>query len=134
MPTPKFQPGQSGNPAGRPANKTATALLRKAISEAMPEIIQSLIDQAKKGDVGAATVLLNRCVPALKPEAMAINLVFQESLAAQGSEIIKAAVTGAIPPDIGSQLIAALSNQAKIIESDEVLRRLELLENSKGLK
>jgi hypothetical protein len=44
MPTPKFKPGQSGNPAGRPANKAATILLRKAINEAMPEIIEALID------------------------------------------------------------------------------------------
>jgi hypothetical protein len=84
--------------------------------------------------MSAAKILLDLITPTLKPQALPINLVFQESLAAQGNEIIKAAVTGAIPPDIGSQLISALANQAKIIESDEVLRRLELLENLKAVK
>jgi hypothetical protein len=127
----KFTPGKSGNPLGRPPNKTATALLRKAINEAMPEILGSLIDQAKKGDLGAATVLLNRCIPTLKPEAMAINLVFQESLALQGNEIIKAIMGGEIAPDIGSQLIAALASQSKIVEIDDLTKRIEALESTK---
>lgn len=32
MPTPKFKPGQSGNPLGRPKDKTPATLLRKAIA------------------------------------------------------------------------------------------------------
>ena len=108
----KFTPGKSGNPNGRPKNKSAPLILKKAINEAMPEIIQGLIDAAKLGDVGAATVLLNRCVPALKSEAQAITLPVVEGLAAQGDQIIKSIVTGKIPPDIGSQLLTALANQS----------------------
>ena len=36
-----------------------------------------------------------------------------------------------IPPDIGSQLITALTHQAKIVEIDDVLKRLDALENRK---
>src|SRR5450631_2365512 len=121
MPSPKFKPGESGNPAGRPANKAATILLRKAISEAMPEIIDALIDQAKKGDIAAATVLLNRCVPALKAEAQAINLPVKPTLVEQGNAIVKATMGGILAPDIGAALITALSNQAKIVEADDVI-------------
>ena len=128
MPTKKFETGKSGNPRGRPKNKTAPVMLRKAISEAMPEIIQGLIDAAKQGDVGAATVLLNRCVPALKSEAQAINLPVMDTLPEQGDEIIKAAVSGQIPPDIGAQLITALSNQGKLVELQELSERLSRLE------
>jgi hypothetical protein len=120
----KFKPGESGNPRGRPPNKTATALLRKAIVDAMPEIIQGLIDAAKQGDVGAATVLLNRCIPAFKSEAQAINLPVKETLPEQGNEIIKATMGGEIPPDIGSQLITALANQGKLVELQELSERL----------
>ena len=134
MPTPKFKPGQSGNPAGRPPNKAATILLRKAISEAMPEIIQGLIDAAKLGDIGAATVLLNRCIPALKAEAQAINLPVMDTLPEQGDEIIKAAVSGQIPPDIGAQLITALSNQGKLVELQELAERLSRIEKKLELQ
>lgn len=127
----KFKPGKSGNPRGRPPNKTATILLRKAIVDAMPEIMQGLIDAAKNGDVGAATVLLNRCVPVLKAEAQAITLPVKNSLAGQGNEINKATVSGKLPPDIGAQLITALSNQSKIVEIDDVIRRIEALEATK---
>jgi hypothetical protein len=129
-----FKKGVTGNANGRPSGKTPATLLRKSIADDMPEIIATLIGLAKKGDVAAAKILMDRVCPSLKPEAMPINLVFQESLAAQGNEIIKAIMSGILAPDIGSALLAALSNQSKIIESDEVLRRLELLENSKGLK
>ena len=124
----KFTPGKSGNPKGRPKNQTATILLRKAIVDAMPEIIQGLIDAAKQGDVGAATVLLNRCVPALKAEAQTINLPIKPALVEQGAAIVKATMSGNIAPDVGAALITALSNQSRIIEINELTKRLEILE------
>jgi hypothetical protein len=128
MPTKKFETGKSGNPKGRPKNQTATTKLRKTIVDAMPEIIQGLIGAAKQGDVGAATVLLNRCVPALKPEAMAISLPVKTTLVEQGAIIVKATMSGSIPPDVGAALISALSNQSRIVEIDELTKRLEVLE------
>jgi hypothetical protein len=127
----KFKPGISGNPKGRPKNKTPATLLRKSIAEAMPEIINTLINSAKNGDVASAKVLLDRTCPALKPQAMPISLPVNGSLAEQGGEIIKATMAGQIPPDIGSQLITALAAQSKIIEIDELTKRIEILENKK---
>lgn len=44
MPTPKFKPGQSGNPNGRQKDKTPATILRKSIiTEDMPEIIKTLV-------------------------------------------------------------------------------------------
>jgi Family of unknown function (DUF5681) len=131
MPSPRFKPGKSGNPSGRPANKAATILLRKAISEAMPEIIQSLIDAALSGDTQAATTLLNRCVPALKAEAQTINLPVKPTLVEQGTAIVKATMGGSIPPDVGAALITALANQSRIIEIDDLTKRMEILEASR---
>ena len=126
-----FKKGVTGNAKGRPSGKTPATLLRKSIADDMPEIITTLISLAKSGDVAAAKILMDRVCPSLKPEAMPINLVFQESLALQGNEIIKATMDGQIAPDIGSQLIAALSNQAKIIEIDDLTKRIEALESTK---
>jgi hypothetical protein len=134
MPTPKFKQGVSGNPKGRPANKTPATLIRKSIVDDIPDIIAKLVELAKEGDVQAAKVLLDRVCPALKPQAVPISLPFVESLAGQGNEIIRATMSGQIPPDIGSQLITALANQAKIIEVDELTKRIEALEQSNESK
>jgi hypothetical protein len=128
MPTPKFKAGISGNPNGRPKGKTPATLLRKSIINDMPEIILKLVELAKNGDVAAAKILLDRCVPSLKPQAMAINLPVNGTLAEQGNEIIRATMSGNIPPDVGAQLITALSNQGKLIQLQEILQRVEQLE------
>mgnify|MGYP003392839133 CR=1 FL=1 len=129
MPTPKFKPGQSGNPKGRPKDKTPATQLRKTILGDMPDIIGKLVELAKGGDVQAAKILLDRVCPPLKPQSMPISLPVNGSLSEQGNDIIKATLAGQIPPDIGNQLITALAAQAKIIEIDELTRRIEALES-----
>ncbi len=131
MPTPKFKAGISGNPKGRPKDKTPATLLRKSIIDDMPEIILKLVEQAKNGDTAAAKILLDRCCPALKPQAMNITLPINGTLADQGNEIIKATLSGHIPPDVGAQLITALANQGKLIELQELTERIEILEEQK---
>ena len=128
MPTPKFKAGISGNPKGRPKDKTPATLLRKSIIDDMPAIILKLVEQAKNGDTAAAKILLDRCVPSLKQQAMAINLPVYGSLAEQGGEIIRATMTGQIAPDTGSQLITALANQGKLVELQELTQRLDRIE------
>ena len=132
MPSIKFKPGQSGNPKGRPKNKTPATLLRKSIVDDMPDIILKLIEQAKNGDTAAAKILLDRCVPTLKHQAIAVNLPVNGTLAEQGGEIIRATLSGQISPDIGAQLISALTSQSKIIEIDDLTKRIEILEANNG--
>ena len=131
MPTPKFKAGISGNPKGRPKDRTPATLLRKSIIDDMPEIILKLVEQAKNGDTAAAKILLDRCCPSLKPQAMNINLPVNGTLAEQGGEVIKATLSGHIPPDIGAQLITALASQGKLIELQELTERIENLENKR---
>jgi hypothetical protein len=125
----KFTAGVSGNPKGRKKGTTAASMLRKSIADDIPEIILTLVELAKNGDVAAAKILLDRCVPSLKPQAMAINLPVNGTLAEQGNEIIRATMGGNIPPDVGAQLITALAAQSKIIEVEELTQRIIALES-----
>ena len=124
----KFAVGVSGNPKGRKKGTTVAHQLRRSIADDMPEIILKLVEQAKNGDTAAAKILLDRCCPVLKPQAMAIHLPVNGSLAEQGGEIIHATMTGQIAPDTGSQLITALANQGKLVELQELTQRLDRIE------
>jgi hypothetical protein len=129
-----FEKGVSGNKQGRIAGKTPGAKLRKAIEAKADEILQAVIDAAILGDMAACKMLLDRITPTLKPQALPINLAVVDGLAAQGNEIIKATLSGAVPPDIGAQLITALSNQGKLVELQELAERLAHLEKKLELQ
>ena len=67
--------GQSGNPKGRPRKSQKTmAQLRSQISEHLPDVIEVLADAAKEGDVQAARILVERCVPSMRALDQNINV------------------------------------------------------------
>ena len=124
----KFQPGQSGNPAGRPKEKTPATLLRKSIADDMPEIVKALVELAKGGDVQAAKVLLDRVCPPIKPQALPVDIETGANLPETGGNVVTATLNGTVPPDIGAMLIRALAEQGKLIEVQEMANRLQRLE------
>lgn len=124
----KFKKGQSGNPSGRPPGSGIAGKLRKAIEAESGEILQSLITQAKGGDTVACKLLLDRIFPPLKPHATPISIQEGESLPATGNNVISATLDGTISPDIGSQLIRALTDQGKLIELEDISKRLGRIE------
>jgi hypothetical protein len=76
-------------------------------------------------------LILDRTYPPIKPQALPVSIPVGESLPESGNNIVTATMKGNVPPDIGSQLITALSNQAKLVEVTELIRRIEVLENRK---
>ncbi len=128
-----FKPGQSGNPNGRPKTAAAAgrAALRDKLFKRIPAIIKKLEVQALAGDVQAARTLLERVLPAVKPESLLITLpeVAEAATAtAQAQLIVKAVASGTIPPDVGAQLLAGIGQAARIAEIDELERRIRELE------
>ena len=127
----QFIKGQSGNPAGRPKGSGLSAQLRAAIEQDAPSIIKTMIEQAKAGDMQAAKALLDRVLPALKPESQAIHLpelVAAPTLADKAKAAIDAAGAGDIAPSAASDMVSAIAGLAKIIETTELQKRLEALE------
>ena len=127
----QFIKGQSGNPQGRPKGSGISAKLRQAIEGEAEAIIKAMIEQAKAGDMQAAKALLDRVLPALKPESQAIHLpelVAAGTMAEKARAAIDAAGAGAVSPSAASDLVSAIAGLAKIIETTELQKRLEALE------
>ena len=127
----QFIKGQSGNPQGRPKGSGISAKLRQAIEGEAEAIIKAMIEQAKAGDMQAAKVLLDRVLPALKPESQAIHLpelVAAGTMAEKARAAIDAAGAGAVSPSAASDLVAAIAGLARVVETTELQQRLDELE------
>jgi len=117
-----YHKGQSGNPAGKPkgANKTQKLL------SAAPAILDAMVEQAKAGDTQAARVILERCLPALKPEARPPAA----PVPTEPDAILAAVAQGQMTPDQGELLMNVLLMQGKIQEATEIMARLEAVERA----
>lgn len=124
-----FKKGTSGNPAGRPRKTTTLAAFKSSLSIAIPDILDALIESAKAGDTGAAKILMDRIYPTLKPQSVPVSVPVAATLADQGNEIIRSTMTGTLTPDTCYQLLSSLASQTKIVEVDELIKRIERLEN-----
>ena len=125
----KFKAGQSGNPGGRP--KRDTAQLAEKLKTHGESVLQVVVDQALTGDMVACRLILERLYPPIKPSTQSVYFEAPQAanLSATGQSIVNAIATGNLAPDVGTQIINALSSLAKIIEVDELTRRIEALES-----
>lgn len=131
----QWQPGQTGNPKGRPPGQSEITKLRKSIMNDAPDILAGLVTAAKAGDVQAARLILERVLPPVKPMEQAIELELTgDTLTEQGRAVLSAVSTGALPPGQGGQLIAAIGALARVAEIDELTARIIKLEESKNAK
>lgn len=131
----KFQKGTSGNPAGRKPGNARVQPLREAIAEHVPEIIDTLTELARAGDVGACRLLLERVLPPVKAMEQPMPLPGLDAgsgLVEAGQAVLQAAGSGQLAPSQASQLLGALASQAKLIETTELVKRIEALEQKHG--
>lgn len=134
MTSSRWKPGQSGNPKGREPGSGKVAALRKAIEAKVPAIVKRLTEAALDGDVGAARLLLERVVPPLRAAELPVEVELAgESLADKGIAVVEAAAGGRLNPSQAAQLLSAMGAVARMVEIDELLRRIEALERKHGL-
>jgi hypothetical protein len=125
-----WKKGESGNAAGRPRGiPNPSTRLRQMIDTAA--IIERLQTAALAGDVTAARTLLERALPVHRSTAEPVTLPELEAaerLTDKAKAVLSAIANGRLPPDVGSSLLTSLSTVSKILEIDELARRVATLE------
>ena len=126
-----WQPGQSGNPKGKPPGSGELQRLRASIAEHVPTILEQLIAAAQGGDMQAARLILERVLPPVKAIEQPVELQLPDggTLTAKAAAVLSAAAAGVLAPGQAAQLITALGTVAKISEIDELTARIEKLES-----
>lgn len=123
--------GQSGNPKGRPPGRPdARTKITRALMDDGLEIARVVTEAAKDGDLQAASLVLSRIAPALRPEAQPVQFEFDPtaSIAHQVEAILAAVASGTVPVDLGKQLIDSVKALADVRAFEELLPRIITLE------
>ena len=124
----KFQPGQSGNPAGRKhGSQNKSTMLRERLAKRGATLLDKLIAQAEAGDVDALKFLVGRLLPVPRDAAVTLE-ADGETLRERGESILDSALCGRISPSQAADLLSALSQQARLVESTDLEGRIAALE------
>ena len=132
----RFQPGQSGNPAGKPKgtrNRT-TRLAEAMLDGEAEELVRKAIEMAKGGDGAALRMCLERLVPPRKEVPVSFDLPPIETLAqakAASAAVLSAVASGDLTPTEGQSVMALLVSHKLIVEATDFEERLAALEARK---
>ena len=129
----KFKKGQSGNPAGRPKGKSELRELRELLSPHAEELVTKAVEMAKAGDSAALRLCLDRLIPPIKARDTPITLEqFTGTLTEQGQLILEAMARSDLTPSEATSMLQALGAQGRIVELDELEKRLRVLEETRA--
>lgn len=129
----RFQPGKSGNPAGmRAGSRHKATKLLDAIGEAgARDVLDATLQAARRGDMGAAKIILDRAWPARKSRTVALDLPSVETpdgVTMALAAVVAAMAAGEIAPDEAAAVASVIEGQRRALETAELDRRITELE------
>jgi hypothetical protein len=128
--------------AGKRYKPRATSVTNAAValSRMLPAALERLemeLGDPEKG-LSAARTVMDLCLPKVKPQSMALDVKLSLDGAMTTADYARAIeshlMAGEISVSLANDGLAALANVAKIVESTELLARLEALEELALLK
>ena len=124
----RFAKGNRASP-GRPPGRGIVAELRDRLAQDLDQIVVVLCNQALAGDPQSIRILLDRVLPSLRPVELPTPLELPgNDLAEQAQAVVRAVAAGDIAPGQAMQIITAMGGVAKILETTELVKRIEALE------
>jgi len=130
----RYEKGESGNRAGHPRGiKDKRTALRALLEPHADELVANVVEMAKAGDTTALRICIDRLIPPAKAREEPVTLPLSNgSLAEKGQAVLTALGEGAIAPDVATAILQGIAVQARIVEVDEIEKRLTALEGKHG--
>ena len=88
-------------------------------------------DSLLEGDITAMRICVDRIIPTLKAGDSSVNVNLSGNLADQGQQVLSSLADGSLSPGEAVTVMNTLQAQAKLVESDELIERIERLEKAK---
>lgn len=127
-----FAKGVSGNPVGRPRGSKSEEM-RRLIESNSREIMESVINSARNGDMTAARFLLERVIAPKRSNPIQFNLPKVESAkdATKALEaVLVAQCDGTLTPEEVDSIVRTLNVYISITEVNNFADRLKAIEES----
>jgi len=121
----------SGNKRGRPkGSRDARTLLFDELVPHGQALISKAVALALNGDPVMIRLCLDKLISNPKPREQSVKIKdFGGSLSERGELVLAAIASGDISPSEGSVVLGAITAQSKLIEVDDLIKRIEALEH-----
>src|ERR1700737_1758408 len=126
----QFQPGQSGNPNGKPkgTRNAATLALESLLDGEAEALTRKAVELALAGDIAALRLCLDRILPPRKERPVSFEMPTintAEDAKAASAALLAAVAAGSLTPSEAAEIGKLVDAYVKAIETTEVLMRLD---------
>jgi hypothetical protein len=127
-----FEPGQSGNPSGRPkgARNKATVVIEALLEDEAERLTRKLIELALDGNIAALRLCFERLLPPRHDRGVAFDLPKIESAAdevAASRAVLESCAAGILSPGEAADVMALIATHLRAIERADPLFCLKSL-------